>query len=317
MDLRSVTPTGEPSSNSRGQSSGEPALTNAEVLLISITIFISFLYAVQSFARWYTNDSDYSLFEVGISALAALAQLSSHLKQNNNRSGLLAVVPAAMDDLEAGEQVRFVEVQGSRWHSHSDDLVDDKASLPTTSTNHDRQVPSRVLSRSPDLSAMEGQMLSVSQEALPEVVIRRGSWESTPSRKERHDAALPSQGEEQLEGGGEECVWESQAPVVTAGATSSQEACWSSSEEDDNSLSEEARDERQGMHVELASVHSVDWDIPATCEDIPTAGGGVRGGSGRSWQDCTVQEMLHGGILIPWDTDASDMTSSDETSDEK
>ena len=189
MDLHSVTPTGEPSSNSRGQSSGEPALTNAEVLIVSITIIISFLFAVQSFARWYTNDSDYSLFEVGISALAALAQLSSRLKQNNNRSGLLAVVPAAMDDLEAGEQVRFVEVQGSHWHSHSDDLFDGKTSLPTTSTNHDRQVPSRVLSRSPDLNAMEEQALSASPDAVPEAVRKSGAWErtlSSPFEEERH-----------------------------------------------------------------------------------------------------------------------------------
>ena len=317
MDLHSVTPTGEPSSNSRGQSSGEPKLTNAEVLSISITILITCLFAVQSLARWYTKESDYSLIDLGVAALAALAQLSSRLKQNNNRSGLLAVVSAAMDDLEAGEQVRFVEVQGFHWHSHSDALVDGKASPPTTPINHDPHVPSRVLSRSSDASAME-ELVSASQEALPEVVTRRGSWGSTPSREERHGAALPSQGELQIEGGGEDCVRESQAPVmVIAGATSSREAFWSSSEEDDNSLSGEARDERQGMHVELASMHSVDRDIPATYEDIPTAGGGVRGGGGRSWQDRTDEEILSGGILIPWDNDDSDMTSSDNTSDEK
>ena len=185
MDLHSVTPTGEPSSNSRGQSSGEPALTNAEVLIVSITIIIAFLFAVQSFARWYTNDSDYSLFEVGLSALAALSQLSSHLKQNI--SNPQAVVPAAMDDLEAGEQVRFVEVQGSHWHSHSDDLFDDK--VPTTLTNHDPQVPSRLLLRSTDFSAMEEQALSASPDAVPKAVRKSGAWERTlspPIEEERH-----------------------------------------------------------------------------------------------------------------------------------
>ena len=189
MDLHSVTPTSEPSSNSRGQSSGEPALTSAEVLIVSITIFVTFLFTVQSFARWYTKDSDYSLFDIGTAALASLAQLSSRLKQNNNRSSPPAVVPAALDDLEAGEQIRFVEVQGSHWHSHSDALVNDKASPPTTPINHDPHVPSRVMSRSPDLNAMEEQVLSVSPEAVPEAVKKSGAWERTLSpqiEEERH-----------------------------------------------------------------------------------------------------------------------------------
>ena len=118
------------------------------------------------------KDSDHSLFDIGIAALAALAQLSSRLKQNINRSGSQGVVPAVLDDGEAGEQVRFVEVQGSHWHSHSNAPVGGKAPLPTAPANQ----LSQALSRSPDLSAMD-ELMSASPEAVPEAVSRRRGWE--------------------------------------------------------------------------------------------------------------------------------------------
>ena len=315
MDLHSVTPTGEPSSNSRGQSFGEPALTNAEVLIVSITIFVTFLFTVQSYARWYTKDRDYTLIDIGTAALAALAQLSSRLKQNN-RSGPPAVVPAAMDDLEAGGQVRFVEVQGSHWHSHSNALVDDNAPLSTHPANHDPPV----LSRSSDISVMGEQALSASLDAVPEAVSKRGAWEWTlaPPCQEEIQGALPSQGKVQLSGDSVEWVQESQAPVtVTPGVAYSQESFGSISEEFDNCLFGGAGDMRQSMHVELASMRKVDGDISPSLEDIrkhataaatasTTAGAGVREGGGRSWQDRTDEEVLNGGILIPWDSDDSD-----------
>ena len=171
MDLPSAIPTSEPSSNSRGQSSGEAALTNAEVLIVSMAILITFLFTVQSFARWYTKDSDYSLLDIGIAALAALSQFSPRLKQNINRSGPQGLVPhrPQVDDVEAGWQVRFVEVEGSHWHSHSNAPVGGQAPLPA---NHDPNELSQALSRSPDLSAMDEQM-----SAVPVAVSRRVGWE--------------------------------------------------------------------------------------------------------------------------------------------
>ena len=311
-----MTPTSEPSSNNRGQSSGEPVLDEAEVLSISIAFLITLLFAVQSFARWFTKDSTYSLIDLGIASLATIAQLPSRLMQYYNRSRSQAVVTLTMDDVEAGGQVRFVEVQGSHWHSHSNALVDDNAPLSTHPANHDPPV----LSRSSDISVMGEQALSASLDAVPEAVSKRGAWEWTlaPPCQEEIQGALPSQGKVQLSGDSVEWVQESQAPVtVTPGVAYSQESFGSISEEFDNCLFGGAGDMRQSMHVELASMRKVDGDISPSLEDIrkhataaatasTTAGAGVREGGGRSWQDRTDEEVLNGGILIPWDSDDSD-----------
>ena len=300
FDLHSVNPTSVPSANSRGHSSEEPELTSAELLLISVTGVFTFVYMVQIFAGWYMKDNDYSLIDMGIAAVAVFGRMSS---RNRGLRPQQTVTFDGKDDLEAGGQVRFVEVQGSHWHSNT--FVDGKAPQPTPRTNHD---PHMFRQKLPDMSVVEEQALSASVDAVPEAASRSGAWERTLARSSQEGrlGALLLRGGEQ--GGGEECVRESQAPVtVTAGTAYYQEAFWSSADEDD----------RPDRTRAIAKNRKVSTDIPPTCEDIivqaASTAGGVRGGGGQSWQNRADEEIRNGGILIPWDSDDSDKASSDDS----